>query len=130
MIRAFQPSDAVRAREIFEANHLPENCFPDLNDPLFLVKAVVEQDGKPVITSFLRGTSEVFVLVDHTHGTPEQRWAWMQELTEHMKQEAYRLGLDEMTCWVPPALDKSFGRRLIELGFQRSPWQSYTLAVE
>jgi hypothetical protein len=130
MIRPFLDSDIERARQIHKDNQLPENCFPDLTDPLILVKAVVEEDGRPVVTSFLRGTSEVFVLVDHTFGTPEERWKWLQELTQHMKEEAYRLGLSEMTAWIPPDIDKSFGRRLIELGFQRSPWQSYTLMVE
>jgi hypothetical protein len=139
MIRDFTFADLDRVREIHAANGLPGNCFPELVtkndkdeeviDPLFLVNAVVEQEGTTVMASFLKGISEVYVLVDHSQGTPEQRWQWLQELTAHMKREAWLKGLDSMTCWVPPEIEKSFADRLKDLGFIRSPWQSYTLPL-
>jgi hypothetical protein len=127
MIREFMDSDIEILKSLHKANGLPANCLPDHDDPLFLVKSVLEHEGKPMMASFLKITSEVYLLVDHEEGTPEQRWAWVQELTEHMKREAWAKGLNEMSCWIPPAIEKSFGKRLTELGFVKSPWQSYTL---
>jgi len=95
-----------------------------------LVKAVVEENGKTVMAAFLRGASEIYLLVDHRHSTPEARWQLLQELKDHLCREAWSLGLDQMTAWIPPEIDKSFSKRLEELGFQRSTWQSYTLNIE
>ena len=127
MIRPYQESDILPLQQIRIDNGLPPNCMPDPTDPLMLAKLVVEQDGKPVMATFLRASSEIYVLVDHQHGTPEERWQWMQELKDHLAREAWRLGLDQMTCFVPPEIEQSFAKRLMQLGFQRSPWQSYTL---
>ena len=127
MIRAFEMSDVVRTREIHEANGLPENCFPDLADPLFIVKLTVEQDGKPVMASFLKGASELFLIVDHSAGTAEERWEWLQQLTEEMKKKAWELGLDQMSAWIPPEMEKSFAKRLEQLGFIKSPWTCWTM---
>ena len=122
-------SDVAILRQIHETNGLPENCFPDLADPLFLVKNVVEQDGKPVMASFLKGTSEIFLIVDHSQGTPEERWAWLCELKEVMVHEAWLRGLSEMTAWIPPEIEKGFAKRLEGLGFCPSAWRSYTLRI-
>jgi hypothetical protein len=130
MIRPYQEADLPILCEIHLENELPPNCMPDPKDSLVLVKAVVEQNGKPVMATFLRGTSEIYLLVDHRYGTPQERWQWLQELKDYLVQEAWKLGLDQMTAWIPPEIEQSFGKRLLELGFQRSPWQSYTLNVE
>ena|SRR5258705_9817011 len=130
MIREYQEDDILALQKIRIDNGLPSNCMPDPTDPLMLAKLVVEQDGKPVMATFLRGTSEIYLLVDHEHGTPEERWQQLQELKDYLVKEAWKLGLDQMTCWVPPEIEQSFSKRLLELGFQRSPWQSYTLNVE
>jgi len=129
MIRQFVEEDLPVLTEIHAANELPPNCMPDPSDPLMLVKAVVEKDGRAIMATFLRGASEIYLLVDHQYGTPEERWEWMKELKTYLAHEAWKLGLDQMTCWVPPEVDKSFGKRLEELGFQRSTWQSYTLNI-
>jgi len=127
LIRDFEIADLQNLSKIHEANGLPPNCFPDHKDPLFLVKSILEHEGQAVMACFLKVTSEVYLLVDHAKGTPEQRWEWLRQLTAHMKQEAWSRGLNEMSCWVPPEIEKSFGKRLTELGFVKSPWQSYTL---
>ncbi len=130
MIRPYQDEDILPLQKIRIENGLPPNCMPDPTDPLMLAKLVVEQDGKPVMATFLRGSSEIYLLLDHSAGTPEERWQWLKELRDHLVQEAWKLGLDQMSCFVPPEIEQSFSKRLLELGFQRSPWQSYTLNIE
>ena len=130
MIRAFQIQDEATIHAIHQANELPEQCFPDFTDPLILYTGVMEQEGKVVMSCSLKGTAELFLFVDHAAGTPEQRWQWMLELREHIVQEAWRLGLNEMSCWIPPEIETSFADRLFEMGFQKSPWSCYTLKIE
>lgn len=138
MIRNFDfDSDQERAKQIHAANELPENCFPNLTitdkdgktipNPLFIEKLVLEHEGCPALMSFLRVTSEVYLLVDHTIGTPEERWIWLQELKEFMAARAAQHGLEQMTAYVPADIDASFEKRLEDLGFVKSPWVSYTL---
>lgn|GEM_PF-2819672 len=140
MIRQFEDSDITTARAIHAANELPENCFPNITlvspvgaeepNPLFVVKSIYEHDGKPALMSFLKVTSELYLLVDHSVGTPEERWTWLQEFRDHMMREAWRLGLEQMTAFVPREIEASFEKRLLDLGFVKSPWQSYTLNLE
>lgn len=140
MIRTFERPDLEAARAIHAANGLDERCFPNLTietpqgavepNPLFIVKSVYEHEGRPALMSFLKLTSELYLLVDHTVGTPEERWQWMLEFKEHMKQEAWKRGLEQMTAFIPTDIEDSFRKRLEEMGFVRSPWQSYTLNLE
>jgi hypothetical protein len=139
LIRKFEDADLAYAREIHRASGLSEACFPDLyvrvngrEEPnaLFIEKAIMEVGGSPVMCSFLRVTSEIFVLVDHEKGTPEERWEWMRELKEHMVREAFRHGLDQMTAFIPAEIEKSFAKRLEELGFIKSPFVPYTLLID
>jgi hypothetical protein len=136
MIRKMQPSDVEKAVEIHRANGLDERCFPNileedgLANPLFIEKEVVEIDGQVAMMGFLKITSEVFFLVDHKIGTPEQRWQWLREGTEHLKQLAWKRGLEQITAFVPPEIEDTFAKRLLDLGFVKSPWQSYTLNLQ
>jgi hypothetical protein len=126
-----RPYDAKRdsgtLERLHKASNLPQTCLPNSDDPLFLRIAVKEHEGRVVMASALRGACEIYVLVDHTVSTPQERMEWLREIKDYMVQEAFRLGLDQITAWVPTEMEANFGKRLIELGFSRSPWQSYTL---
>lgn len=126
MIRDAKESDRQAIEEMFLTSHLPENCRPDLASPLFIIKKVVDENGKAVQVGAVRITAEVFLLVDHDSGTPEKRMSNLKELSEEMAREAWQKGLDDVTAWIPPEIEKSFGKRLKEIGFQRSPWPSYS----
>lgn len=130
MIRAYEKKDKEHLATIHGANGLPPQCLPNFDDPLILHTGVVDVDGKPVMSCSIRGTCELFLLVDHTAGTPEERWEWMKELREYIVHEAWRLGLDEMSCWIPSTIEDSFADRLLEMGFVKSPWSCYTLRLE
>lgn len=129
VIRDFSNADFMTIHKIHIANGLDDRCFPNLSDPLFIVKQILEYNGKIAMASFLKGTCEVFFMIDHTQGTPEQRWEWLQEFCLHMREKAWELGLEEMTAWIPPEIEASFAKRLTELGFVRSPWSSWTLTL-
>ena len=128
-VRDYSPTDLEIMQRIHKASGLPANCLPNLASPLFVVKKVAENGSGPAVAGFLRLTGEIFILIDHSKGTPESRWEALQELCAQGLNEAANLGLDCATAWLPPEIEKSFGGRLIDLGFQRSPWPSFSAII-
>lgn len=139
MIRAFQLSDLEAARKIHADNELPECCFPDLmveveggaeeENRLYVEKAVFEHDGNVAMMCFLKCRSELYLLLDHSVGTPQERMEWLKEFRDYMVRAAWEKGLDQMTAFLPPDMEASFGKRLEELGFQRSRYVPYSLNI-
>ena len=122
MIRAFNlesQTDLALVRSIHAANELPENCLPQLKfengekNPVFLINGVYEHEGIPALMVFLKVTNELFLLIDHTVGTPDERWAWLCEMTEWMKREAYLKGFDQLSAFLPPEIEEFFGKRML-----------------
>jgi hypothetical protein len=126
VIREYQDSDWPAIVELHKHAGLPEECLADVCDPLFLIRRVVTRRGEICMAAFVRLTSEPFLLVNHESGDPEERWIMLRELTEDVCLIAKSRGLLQLTCWIPPQIQDSFGRRLEALGFMRSPWVSYT----
>ena len=77
-------------------------AFPDLGDPLFLVRSVVEEEGRPRMAAFLRLTAEAYLLADPREGSPSQRWRWLVALHESVRQEAAARGLADVQAYLPP----------------------------
>jgi hypothetical protein len=142
MIRAYEQRDFDQIKRIHQSTGLPPNCFPDARRPLFLVKLIAEERGEVVQAGFVKLTGEAYVLIDHKFSTPEDRLAIMESLVIRGLHDAAmpqsvtcseckatigaRPGLDDVSCWLPPGLEKSFWPRLKVLGFEKSKWQSYT----
>jgi hypothetical protein len=126
--------------------------FPDLTNPLFITKLVIERDSPSVDSresrdsSFasreagesttaeseivgailLRLTSEAYFLLDPRSGTPRDRWQALLMLHEAARTDAARRGLDDAHAWLPPQIANAFGRRLACLGWFREPWPSFS----
>jgi hypothetical protein len=142
MIRAYEQKDFETIKRIHQSTGLPPNCFPDARQPLFTVKVIAEECGEVVQAGFVKLTGEAYVLVDHHFSTPENRLAIMESLVIRGLHEAalaqevtcqhcknvigVRPGLEDVSCWLPPGMEKSFWPRLKVLGFEKSKWQSYT----
>jgi hypothetical protein len=140
MIRDFEATDLATVKRLMQANGLPPECMPDMvienhlgqkqQNPLFVVKRVYEYKNETALICFLKLRSELYFFIDHTIGTPEERWQMLKEFTEDMRQQAWKKGLDQMTAFVPPEVDKSFGKRMEDLGFVRGPWVPYSMNLK
>ena len=128
-VRNFTMRDFEAIRQLHEKSGLPSNCLPNLENQLFFLRKVVDDNGKVALGGFLKMTAEAFVLVDHEHESPEWRWAALQKLTAATLAEATLKGIQDVTAWPPPVLENSFGPRLEALGFTRSPWPSYSVRL-
>lgn len=125
MIRDFEARDIVDIHRIHTQSGLPSNCFPNVNDELFFIKEVVELDRKVALAGFLKTTAEVYILVDHSAGTPDWRWGMLQQLAAHGLSRAAAMGVRDVTAWIPEEA-KWFSKRVEALGFIKSPWPSWT----
>ncbi|MGH9727497.1 MAG: hypothetical protein ACRD4V_02760 [Candidatus Acidiferrales bacterium] len=106
-------------------------ALPDLTDPIFVSKLVVEDETgdhahKIVMGALARLTCEMYLLVDANAGTPQERYARLLELQRVGARDLRARGLDDAHAWLPPPIEKRFGRRLEGLGWIRDDaWTPY-----
>src|SRR5579875_3831624 len=95
--------DALRAMHASQGFDYP---FPDLADPIFVSKLVLEDGaGRPVMASLAR----------HEAG----------------ERDLLARGLDDAHAWLPPSIARRFGRRLEALGWVRDDaWTPYCRALQ
>jgi hypothetical protein len=127
-VRAYTDADLEALRAMHAAQGFAY-AFPNLADPLFLVRSVVEEEGRPRMAAFLRLTAEAYLLANPCEGSPRRRWRWLLALHESVRQEAAARGLADVQAFLPPRVTRAFGRRLGSLGWRRDPWPCYTRLV-
>jgi hypothetical protein len=125
LVRAYTDADLDALRAMHAAQGFNYE-LPDPDDPLFLLRAVLEEDGRPRMAAFLRLTAEAYLLADPRDGAPRQRWQWLLALHEATRQAAAARGLADVQAFLPPPVARAFGRRLEKLGWRRDPWPCYT----
>ena len=125
-MRAYSEADLDELRRI-HARQGFDYAFPDLADPIFISKLVVEDDrGRAVMASLARLTCEMYLLADPDAGEPRQRYARMLQLHRVGEQDLLSRGLDDAHARLPPPVAKRFGRRLEALGWVRDDaWTPY-----
>jgi hypothetical protein len=130
LIRDFKLSDLEAVKELHAKSGLPSVCLPDLTNPLFFVKVVAESNGKVVQAGFVKLIGEAYILVDHDAGEPGERLSTLESVVCKGLSSASAKGLSDVSAWLPPDLEKSFGPRLKALGFIRSPWPNFSVLLE
>jgi hypothetical protein len=91
-------------------------AFPDLCNPLFLSKLVVEDDaGRAVMASLARLTCEIYLLMDPAAGTPRDRFARIAALQRSGESDLRTRGLEDAHAWLPPRIPEGSGAALPNL---------------
>jgi hypothetical protein len=125
-IREYAPEDEQALRELHEMQGHPYE-FPDLNDPQFVGIIVMEDGGKIVQAVAARKTIEVYFLADPKWKTPAWRLVAFAKIHLVLHMAMLALGFRDSHCWLPPSVEKSFGRRLTSgFGWVRSPWSCFS----
>ena len=142
LIREYKKSDLDALRRMHASQGF-DYPFPDIEDPIFVSKLVLEDDlGCPVMASLARLTCEMYLLVDRDGERAKQngcnppqssgsraqaRQLYGRLLALHAAGERDLLarGLDDAHAWLPP-IARRFGRRLEALGWVRDDaWTPY-----
>lgn len=129
IIREFRPEDEAALRAMHAAQGF-EYPFPDLANPLFSARLVLADDaGRPVMAALGRVTCEVYLLAHPGDGAPRERWERLRMMHEAMRRTLAAQGFEDATCWIPPRIERAFGRRLRRLGWVRDAWQAYSRKI-
>ena len=126
LIREYTPADLDALRRM-HARQGFDYAFPDLADPIFVSKLVVEDDGgRAVMASLARLTCEMYLLADPGAGNSRERYARLLSLHAAGQRDLIARGLDDAHAWLPPPIARRFGRRLEALGWVRDDaWTPY-----
>lgn len=124
MIRDFRSADLSALQAMYQAQGI-DYRFPDLTDPIFATKLVLEDGGTVRMALAARVTTEMFYLRDPKAADAKTQWEWFQELHRAMEIALWRRGADDAHCWIPPQL-KTFGKRLEQLGWVKETWPGYS----
>lgn len=114
MIRDYTPEDGYELRKVHENSGLSYQ-FPNLDNPLFFVKKVLEVEGRAHSALVLKGCAESYLLLGN--GEPRARFDAMGMLQDAVLKEAWAKGLDEIHACVPEKV--KFDKRLKQLGWSR-----------
>jgi hypothetical protein len=125
LVREYTEADLDALRRM-HARQGFDYAFPDLADPIFISKLVVEEEGRAVMASLARLTCEIYLLADPGEGDPRERYTRLVALQRAGERDLLRRGLDDAHAWLPPRIAKNFGRRLERLGWVRDDaWTPY-----
>jgi hypothetical protein len=126
LVRQYKESDLDALRRM-HAQQGFDYAFPDLADPIFVSKLVVEDEsGSAVMASLARLTCEMYLLADPEAAQPRDRFARLLALHDAGERDLLARGLDDAHAWLPPQIAKRFGRRLQALGWIRDDtWTPY-----
>jgi hypothetical protein len=126
LVREYTHADLDALRRM-HAQQGFDYAFPDLADPLFVSKLVVEDGaGRAVMASLARLTCEMYLLVAPREGNPRERYARLLALHSAGERDLVARGLHDAHAWLPPPIAKKFGRRLAALGWVRDDaWTPY-----
>lgn len=128
VVRDYRPADLEQVRAIHADSEI-DYRFPDLDSALFVVRKVVELDGKVIAAGFLRVEAEAYLLLDKSDwGNALEKFAAIEAVQTEALVEAWVKGLDNCVCWVPKEVNSSFAKRLIQLGWtqDREGWVSWS----
>lgn len=103
--------------------------FPKLDSELFCVKKLILENEEPVAAGALKLTSEAFLWVEPNR-SDYKKSIDIVTLMQYCHDRARLLGLQDITAWVPPEIEASFAGMLQKLGWERSPWASWSTRVK
>lgn len=128
LVRGFAPEDKEAVLELYRGMGM-DYSEPDLDSPLFIVKKVVEQDGKVIAACALRLTAECYLIMGNV--SPQEKMESMLMMQPEVLMAAWSQGLDEIEARIPTEMEKRFQKRLKQLGWSRNrdgwhPWTRFT----
>lgn len=126
MLRRLESGDRAIVENL-QANSGFVFDFPALGSQLFEAGCLVlDATGKPLAASVAKRAPEIMLAMRRDAHATVKLQALVQ-IHNFMRIEMADRGYHEANCFLPPEIEKSYGRHLRRIfGWQRS-WQGYTL---
>lgn len=125
-VRDYKPeTDRERVEQIYRDMGM-DYRLPDLENPLFIVRKVYEQDGQLLAAEFLKVQAEAYMLLSCDLDTVGKTRA-IAHLSKETENEAYNRGLDTIAAYIPDDISNKFSKRLKLLGWDtaRKGWVTW-----
>ena len=132
IVREYQDGDLERLKELHRNSGLGYDLPQSLSSEEFFARYVVEDGKSVVMAALLRATCEPYLLVDGHWRNPAWRFEALQRVEGVCRQAAQDRGIREAHAFLPPSMEKRFGRRLIRMGWTRyagEEWRCYSTEV-
>ncbi|HEY2496567.1 MAG TPA: hypothetical protein VGK24_05820 [Candidatus Angelobacter sp.] len=128
--RKYQKADKPAIEAMFSRQGF-EYELPDFDSNNFLARRVlVDAYDRPVMAIGARLTTEGYMLHDPDWETPGWRLAGFEMLHRSMRVELREKGVQDIHIWLPPAIERSFGRRLMrDFHWSRPLWPNLVRMV-
>ena len=126
-IRELERRDIPAVEELHRASGF-DYPLPDFFGGDFArVSVVVDEDDKVIQVIAAKKTVEMYLLMDGAWRNPRWRLQALMQGHEEMRLKLIESGYTDVNCWLPPEVEKSFGRRLERI-FKWIPsrWKSYS----
>lgn len=115
MIRDYEPKDLEQLISIHKSQGF-NYTFPEISSPLFLIKKVREENGRITGALMLRLTAETYLLCE---GSPVAKGRAIEELQPEVLRQAWKMGLNDIFCVIPPEISSEFAPVLQRMGWSR-----------
>src|SRR5690242_19934659 len=117
LIRQFTDDD-LQALKRMHSRQGFEYAFPDVSDPIFVSKLVLEDDDSRIaMASLARLTCEMYLMLDPSLGTPQDRFLRIAALHRDGERALVSRGLDDALAWLLPEISRRFGMSLRAVGW-------------
>ena len=128
IVRDYKPSDFHAIKAIHEATQI-DYQMPCIDSRLFVVKKVLEVDGKVRAAGAVYVQVECYLWLDKTDwADPDEKMLAIKALDREIMHSTWLKGVHQAVLWLPPGMER-FGERLTtDLGFtkDRDGWVSYS----
>lgn len=128
LIRPYTREDFPEVKALHASQGF-EYALPDLDAHSFLVRCVIEENGRVTHAAFLRKTSEAYWVFDPAQSRRE-RLGRLLAISKEMAAPAQRAGIDDVHAFLPPQIvNETLHRTLLRLGWERPLWTCYSRKV-
>lgn len=112
-IRGMLPSDIPRLEQLHKEAGF-DYPFPKLDKDFLPVPVIVDENNQVVMAIASMPCVEVFFFMDKNWETPGMKMEAFRLIHEFARRELSRKGFVEVNAFLPPEIEKSFGRKLIK----------------
>ena len=123
-----KPEDQTALADIHQRMGI-QYQLPDFSGPMFVVGKVVKDDQGNIRGGLaVKIIGEAFLLLDPAMSRYEKAKA-VSLLSLSGTAAAKDASLEDVTAWIPPAVEQTFAPLLHDLGWLQSPWRSWSKPI-
>lgn len=130
-VRQYEASDLSKIQALHRASGFRYD-LPDLLGQEFFSRRVLADGDRLTMAGFLRLTAEAFLVCDPGWRTPAWRMEALRQLHTVCHRDAAEKGIAEVNAFLPPQVERQFGRRLKRMGwkfYDGEEWKCFSYKV-